>query len=330
MNKLSQQTDQPTPLQHLLDLDSLSRASIEGIFRTADSFVTVGAQTVRKVPLLRGKTIVLLFFEPSTRTRTTFEIAAKRLSADVVTINTSVSATIKGESLLDTVRTLQAMQSDMFVIRHRDSGVPHLIARHVDPGVSVINAGDGWHAHPTQALLDLYTIRSYKGDLAGLSVAIVGDVLHSRVARAQIAALRCLGVEDIRVVAPKTLLPQDTASLGVTVHHQLASGIADADVVMALRLQRERMSNALLPSEREYFRFYGLTPNSLSAAKPDAIVLHPGPINRGVEIDSAVADGPRSVILPQVSNGIAIRMAVMALAAGPSGLESPGAEETRP
>ena len=330
MNNMNQPADQPTPLLHLLDLDQLSKSAIEEIFRTADSFAGVGAQTVRKVPLLRGKTIVLLFFEPSTRTRTTFEIAAKRLSADVVTINTSVSATTKGESLLDTVRTLQAMQSDMFVVRHRDSGVPHLLAQHVDPGVSVINAGDGWHAHPTQALLDMYTIRHYKGDFAGLSVAIVGDILHSRVARAQITALRCLGVKDIRVVAPKTLLPQETASLGVTVHHQLQSGIADADVVMTLRLQRERMGGALLPSEREYFRFYGLTSQSLSTAKTDAIVLHPGPINRGVEISSEVADGPRSVILPQVSNGIAIRMAVMALAAGQTGPQAGIDSETTP
>ncbi|MCG2633309.1 MAG: aspartate carbamoyltransferase catalytic subunit [Gammaproteobacteria bacterium] len=329
---MTDRTDLPAtgspPLRHLLDMSNLSRDAIEEIFRTADSFVSVGARQVRKVPLLRGKTIVLLFFEPSTRTRTTFEIAAKRLSADVVTINTSVSATAKGESLLDTVRTLQAMQSDMFVVRHRDSGVPHLIARHVDPGVSVINAGDGWHAHPTQALLDMYTIRQHKGDLAPLSVAIVGDILHSRVARTQIAALGRLGVTDIRVVAPKTLLPQEIASLGVRVFHQLDRGLADADVVMTLRLQRERMSSALLPSEREYFRFYGLTPKSLRAAKPDAIILHPGPINRGVEIDSVVADGPGSVILPQVSNGIAIRMAVMALAAGPTPRQQPVESET--
>jgi len=306
------------PLRHLLDLDHLSPAVIEQIFQTADSFVSVGDQQVRKVPLLRGKTIVLLFFEPSTRTRTTFEIAAKRLSADVVSINIAASATSKGESLLDTVKTLEAMQSDMFVVRHQHSGAPHLIARHVQPGVSVINAGDGWHAHPTQALLDLYTIRQYKGDFTNLSVAIVGDILHSRVARTEIAALRTLGVTDLRVVAPQTLLPQAINSLGVTVHHTLESGLADADVIMTLRLQRERMTGALLPSEREYFQLYGLTPDALKVARPDAIIMHPGPINRGVEIDSTVADGNNSVILPQVSNGIAIRMAVMAMAAGQS------------
>jgi aspartate carbamoyltransferase catalytic subunit len=240
-------------------------------------------------------------------------LAAKRLSADVINMNIATSATSKGESLLDTIRNLEAMHVDMFVVRHALSGAAHFIAQNVAPGISVINAGDGNHAHPTQALLDMFTIRRHKKDFSSLRVAIIGDILHSRVARSQIQALSILGAKEIRVIAPKTLLPVEVTSLGVTVSHNLEEGLQDIDVVIMLRLQKERMSGALLPSESEYFSNFGLTPEKLAIAKPDAIVMHPGPINRGVEIASEVADGPQSVILQQVSNGIAIRMAIMSL-----------------
>jgi aspartate carbamoyltransferase catalytic subunit len=257
-----------------------------------------------------------LFFEPSTRTRTTFEIAAKRLSADVINLNVATSSQTKGETLLDTVDNLAAMHADMFVVRHATSGAPYLIARHVSPEIHVINAGDGRHAHPTQALLDVFTVRHYKGGFEHLKVAIVGDVLHSRVARSEIHALTSLGVPEVRVVAPRTLVPPHVEKMGVRVCHDPAEGLQGVDVVMMLRLQNERMRGALLPSAREFFRHYGLTPERLALAAPDAIVMHPGPMNRGVEIDSAVADGPQSVILPQVTFGIAVRMAVMAILAG--------------
>ena len=282
----------------------------------AENFTTVGARSIKKVPLLRGSTIANLFFEPSTRTRTTFELAAKRLSADVLNININTSATTKGESLLDMLRNLEAMHCDMFVVRHAQSGAAHFIARHVAPHIRVINAGDGSHAHPTQAMLDMFTIRRHKGEFADLRVAIVGDILHSRVARSQIHALTTLGVHEVRVIGPETLLPREVQNLGVHVHHDLHTGLTDVDVIIMLRLQRERMTGALIPSEREYFELYGLTPEKLAFAKPDAIVMHPGPINRGVEISSEVADGPQSVILEQVSNGIAIRMAVMSIIMG--------------
>jgi aspartate carbamoyltransferase catalytic subunit len=271
---------------------------------------------VKKVPLLRGRSVFNVFFEPSTRTRTTFEIAAKRLSADVINLNVNVSSQSKGESLLDTVDNLSAMHADMFVVRHNESGAPHFIARHVAPDIHVINAGDGRHSHPTQGLLDMYTIRHYKRDFTNLRVAIVGDVLHSRVARSQIHALTTLGCPEIRVIAPKTLLPADVEQLGVHVYHDMRQGLKDVDVVTMLRLQNERMNGALLPSAQEFYKFYGLTDDKLAVAKPDAIVLHPGPMNRGVEIDSSVADGKQSVILPQVTFGIAIRMAVMSIMAG--------------
>jgi aspartate carbamoyltransferase catalytic subunit len=264
--------------------------------------------------LLRGKTVVNLFFEASTRTRSTFELAAKRLSADVLNININTSAASKGESLFDMLRNLEAMASDMFVVRHAQSGAAHFIAESVTPGVAIVNAGDGWHAHPTQAMLDMLTIRQNKGKFEGLKVAIIGDILHSRVARSQICALNTLGVDEIRVIAPNTLLPTKVESLGVTVFNNLEQGLADIDVIIMLRLQKERMHGALLPSEQEYFKLYGLTQEKLKCAKPDAIVMHPGPINRGVEIESEVADGPQSVILDQVTNGIAIRMAVMSMA----------------
>ena len=268
------------------------------------------------MPLLRGKTIVNLFFEASTRTRTTFELAAKRLSADVLNLNINYTATVKGESLLDTLRNLEAMYTDMFVVRHADSGAAQFIAKHVAPHVSVINAGDGRHAHPTQAMLDVFTIRRHKPDFSKLCVAIVGDIMHSRVARSQILALNTLGAGEVRVVGPKTLIPIEVERLGVRVFHDIAQGLKDVDVVIMLRLQKERMQGALLPSEHEYFQLYGLTEERLSVAKPDVIVMHPGPINRGVEIASEVADGARSVILEQVTYGIAIRMAVMSMAIG--------------
>ena len=303
-------------LRHFLTVEGLDRELLVDILDTAESFAGVAERTVKKVPLLRGRTIVNLFFEPSTRTRTTFELAAKRLSADVLNINISVSATSKGESLLDTLRNLEAMHCDMFVVRHEDSGAAHYIARHVAPHISVINGGDGRHAHPTQALLDMFTLRRHKGDFRELAVAIVGDIAHSRVARSQVIALKTLGVPDIRVVAPKTLLPPTGNPPGVRVFTDLAEGIRAVDVVIMLRLQRERITGPVLPGTHEFFHYYGLTEEKLAAARPDAIVMHPGPLNRGVEIDSGVADGRRSVILQQVGYGIAIRMAVMSMALG--------------
>src|ERR1700674_1074075 len=303
-------------LEHLLTIEGLPRKTLTHILDTATSFVGVTEREVKKVPLLRGKAVFNLFFEPSTRTRTTFEIAAKRLSADVVNLNIAVSSTSKGETLLDTVDNLSAMHADMFIVRHGQSGAPHLIARHVKPGIHVINAGDGRHAHPTQGLLDMYTIRHYKKDFTGLRVAIVGDVLHSRVARSQIHALTTLRVPEVRVIGPKTLLPTAVEGMGVHVYHDMTKGLKDVDVVIMLRLQNERMNGALLPTAQEYFKYYGLTPEKLALAKPDAIVMHPGPMNRGVEIDSAVADGEERVVLPQVTFGIAVRMAVMSILAG--------------
>ena len=307
-------------LLHLLTLEGLPAETIVSILDTAEPFASIGERDVKKVPLLRGKAVFNLFFENSTRTRTTFEIAAKRLSADVINLNIGASSTSKGETLLDTIDNLVAMNADMFVVRHAQSGAPHLIASHLNatgkPYVHVINAGDGRHGHPTQGLLDLYTIRHYKRDFRGLSVAIVGDVLHSRVARSLIHGLTTLGTPDVRVIAPKTLLPARVEALGVRVHHDMRAGLAGCDVVVMLRLQNERMKGALLPSAGEYFKHYGLTADKLALAKADAIVMHPGPMNRGVEIDSAVADGERSVILPQVTFGIAVRMAVMSMIAG--------------
>ncbi len=303
-------------LQHLLTIEGLPRETLIHILDTATSFVGVTAREVKKVPLLRGKSVFNLFFEPSTRTRTTFEIAAKRLSADVINLNIAISSHTKGETLLDTVDNLSAMHADMFVVRHAQSGAPHLIASHVASHLHVINAGDGRHAHPTQGLLDLYTIRHYKKDFTRLSVAIVGDVLHSRVARSLIHALTLMGTPDLRVIGPMTLIPAGVEKLGVTVFHDLERGLRDVDVVVMLRLQSERMRGALLPSAQEFFKYYGLTPEKLALAKPDAIVMHPGPLNRGVEIDSAVADGAQAVILPQVTFGIAVRMAVMSILAG--------------
>ncbi len=310
------QFDSARRLRHLLTIEGIPRQTLLDILNTAESFMSVGEREIKKLPLLRGKTVVNLFFESSTRTRTTFEIAAKRLSADVININTGVSSTSKGETLLDTVRNLEAMHTDLFVVRHSESGAAHLIAQHVPAHVHIINAGDGRHAHPTQALLDMFTIRRYKGAFENLRVAIVGDILHSRVARSQIHALTTLGVPEVRVIAPQTLLPTAVERLGVKPYSDIHAGLDGVDVIIMLRLQRERMSGALIPSEQEYFTLYGLTREKLAYAKPDAIVMHPGPMNRGLEIDSAVADGPQSVILPQVTNGIAVRMAIMALIMG--------------
>ncbi len=307
-------------LTHLLTLEGLPPAVICSILDTAEPFVSIAEREVKKVPLLRGKAVFNLFFENSTRTRTTFEIAAKRLSADVINLNIGASSTSKGETLLDTVDNLVAMDADIFVVRHSQSGAPHLIAEHLlatgRSHVHVVNAGDGRHAHPTQGLLDLYTIRHYKKSFEGLTVAIVGDVLHSRVARSLIHGLTTLGTPEVRVIGPETLMPTKAEALGVRVFHDMREGLRGCDAVVMLRLQNERMNGTLLPSAGEFFKNYGLTQDKLALAKPDAIVMHPGPMNRGVEIDSPVADGERSVILPQVTFGIAVRMAVMSIIAG--------------
>jgi aspartate carbamoyltransferase catalytic subunit len=314
------QLDANGALTHLLTLEGLPADIIRHVLDTAEPFVGIAEREVKKVPLLRGKAVFNLFFENSTRTRTTFEIAAKRLSADVINLNIGVSSTAKGETLLDTVDNLVAMDADLFVVRHAESGAPHLIAAHLNRTgkrhVHVVNAGDGRHQHPTQGLLDLYTIRHYKGaDFHRLTVAIVGDVLHSRVARSLISGLTTLGAAEVRVIGPRTLLPTRVEAMGVQVFEDMRAGLRDADVVVMLRLQNERMKGALLPSSGEYFKHYGLTMDKLSAAREDVIVMHPGPMNRGVEIESSVADGARSVILPQVTFGIAVRMAVMSILA---------------
>jgi aspartate carbamoyltransferase catalytic subunit len=307
-------------LHHLLTLEGLPREHVVRILDTAESFISIAERDVKKVPLLRGKSIFNLFFENSTRTRTTFEIAAKRLSADVINLNIGASSTSKGETVLDTIDNLCAMQADMFVVRHAQSGAAHMIAQHLNATsqthVHVINAGDGRHQHPTQGLLDLFTIRHYKKDLTRLRVAIVGDILHSRVARSLIHGLTTLGVPEVRVVGPMTLIPTGAANMGVQIHHDMRHGVRDCDVIVMLRLQNERMRGALLPSAGEFFKNYGLTEEKLALAKSDAIVMHPGPMNRGVEIDSPVADGKHSVILPQVTFGIAVRMAVMGILGG--------------
>ncbi len=305
-------------LTHLLTLEGLPKEQIVYILDTAKQFVSITdpSREVKKVPLLRGKSVFNLFFENSTRTRTTFEIAAKRLSADVINLDISTSSTAKGESLIDTIDNLIAMQADIFVVRHSVSRAPIEIANHVPPHVHVVNAGDGSHQHPTQGLLDMYTMRHFKKDFKKLKVAIIGDVVHSRVAKSNISALTTLGCSDIRVIGPESLLPSDLDMLGVKVFHSVEEGIKDVDVVMTLRIQKERMEAGQVPEGAAFFAQYGLTSGRLALAKSDAIVMHPGPMNRGVEIDSAVADGPQSVILNQVTFGIAIRMAVMSIVAG--------------
>ncbi len=297
----------------LLGLADVSADTIDTLLNTADSFVEVGARTVKKVPALRGKTVVNLFFEPSTRTRTSFELAAKRLSADVLNINLSASSVVKGETLLDTARTIQAMNVDTVVIRHAASGAPKMLADALPS--HVINAGDGAHEHPTQGLLDLFTIRRAKGAFDGLKVVIVGDISHSRVARSNLIGLTKMGAH-VHLIAPPTMIPMGIEQLAsapgsVTIGHNLDAALPNADVVMALRLQLERQGAPLFPGKREYADLWGLTPNRLATAQPDALVMHPGPINRGVEIGAAVADGAQSTILDQVTNGVAVRMAVL-------------------
>lgn len=301
-------------LRHFLTTEGLSRDLMTQIMDRAEQFLGDDPRQLKKMPLLKGKSIVNLFFENSTRTRTTFEIAAKSLSADVVSLDISTSATAKGESLLDTLKNLEAMGADLFVVRHNQSGAPHFIAEHCTPNLAIVNAGDGLHAHPTQAMLDMFTIRQQKGDIANLKVAIIGDIRHSRVVRSQVHALAGLGCKDIRLIGPGTLLPRE--GLAGSLHDDLRSGIQDADVVICLRLQKERMASALLPSEAEFHRDFGMTMQRLGWAAPEAIVMHPGPINRGVEIDSELADSARSVILQQVTNGIAVRMAVLSMVMG--------------
>lgn len=308
------QLDSNGKLHHFLSIEGLNRNLLTEILDTAEHFTSVGNQAAKKVPLLRGKTIANLFFEPSTRTRTTFDLAEKRLSADVLNININTSATTKGETLLDTLQNMIAMQIDMFVVRHAASGAAHFVAQNVPNHVSVINAGDGRHAHPTQAMLDMFTIRRHKEDFTRLRVAIIGDVMHSRVARSQIHALNTLGCPEVRVIAPRTLIPSHVEDLGVHVAANIEDGLNGVDVIIMLRLQNERMSGAHLPSTKEYFQYYGLTEERLQLAADDAIIMHPGPMNRGVEIDSAVADSGHSVILQQVTNGIAVRMAILSMA----------------
>jgi aspartate carbamoyltransferase catalytic subunit len=301
-------------LRHFLTTEGLSHDLMTQIMDRAEQFLGDDPRQLKKMPLLKGKSIVNLFFENSTRTRTTFEIAAKSLSADVVSLDISTSATAKGESLLDTLKNLEAMGADLFVVRHNQSGAPHFIAEHCTPNLAIVNAGDGLHAHPTQAMLDMFTIRQQKGEIANLKVAIIGDIRHSRVVRSQVHALAGLGCKDIRLIGPGTLLPRE--GLAGSLHDDLRSGIQDADVVICLRLQKERMASALLPSEAEFHRDFGMTMQRLAWAAPGAIVMHPGPINRGVEIDSELADSERSVILQQVTNGIAVRMAVLSMVMG--------------
>jgi len=295
-------------VRHLLGIEGLTRESAVGLLDNARAFWELNRRAVKKVPTLRGKTVINLFFENSTRTRTSFELAGKRLSADVVNISTSTSSTKKGETLRDTVATLDAMAPDVVVIRHSASGAPHFIAKRTR--AAVINAGDGLHEHPTQALLDAFTIRHHKRSFEGLKVLICGDITHSRVARSNILLLNLLGAE-VRVAGPRTLLPREVETLGVKVYHELSPAIEGADVVMTLRIQQERLESALLPNTREYSRTFGVDANRLALAARDAIVMHPGPLNRGVEISDEVADSPQSVVLDQVEAGVAVRMAVL-------------------
>jgi aspartate carbamoyltransferase catalytic subunit len=297
----------------LLGIEELSSEEVALILDTAEAMKEVGARSIKKVPALRGRTVVNLFFEPSTRTRTSFEIAEKRLSADTLNIAVSTSSVVKGETLVDTALTLEAMSPDMIVLRHQSSGAAHLLSRICK--AAIINAGDGLHEHPTQALLDAFTIRERKGRLAGLKVAIIGDLLHSRVLRSNLHLLTKMGAETW-VCAPPTLVPADMRRFGVTVTHRVDQAVAGADVVMLLRIQLERMEGAYFSSLREYATVFGMTEERLKLAKPDVMIMHPGPMNRGVEISSEVADGPYSVILDQVANGVAVRMAVLYLLAG--------------
>jgi aspartate carbamoyltransferase catalytic subunit len=297
----------------LLGTGDLSREEIELILDTAFGFKDVLGRDIKKVPTLRGRTVVNLFYEPSTRTRTSFELAAKRLSCDVVNFSVPTSSVVKGETLVDTALTVQALGAETIIVRHGSSGVPHLLSRNLR--ASVINAGDGTHEHPTQALLDAFTIKEKKGRIEGLTVAIVGDIVHSRVAKSNVHCLSKLGAK-VRLVGPPTLLPESLAGLGAEVYYDMDKALVGADVIMTLRIQTERQGTGFFPSTDEYFRNWGLTAERLALAGDEAIVMHPGPMNRGIEITSSVADGPRSVILEQVTNGLAVRMAVMYLLAG--------------
>lgn len=303
-------------LNHLLTTEGLEEDLIFKIFNLADSFLNINNRDIKNVPLLRGKTVCNLFFENSTRTRTTFEIAAKRLSADVINLDIPSSSQSKGESVLDTIDNLIAMGADIFIIRHSQPGIPEKIAKHVGPNVHIINAGDGHHAHPTQGLLDVFTIKKFKDNFKSLSTAIVGDIKHSRVARSEIFALSALGVPDIRLIGPKNLMPDNIKVSNIKIFDSMEKGLRDVDVIMMLRIQKERMTGDNIPSEEDYFTNFGLRKKHLGLSKKDAIVMHPGPMNRGVEIDSEVADSDQSVILSQVTFGIAIRMAVMAMLIG--------------
>jgi aspartate carbamoyltransferase catalytic subunit len=306
---MSQSAPRPIfPHRHLLGIEGLSRFDIEALLDMANEAVDVSRQVEKKRTTLRGRTQINLFFEASTRTQSSFELAGKRLGADVMNMSVATSSVKKGETLIDTAMTLNAMHPDIIVVRHAQAGAVHLLARKVD--CSVVNAGDGAHEHPTQALLDALTIRRNKGRIEGLIVAICGDIMHSRVARSNIILLSALGAR-VRVIAPTTLLPSGIDRMGVEVFRDMRAGLKDADIVMMLRLQRERMNGAFVPSVREYFRFFGLDADKLKLAKPDALVMHPGPMNRGVEIDSAIADGPQSLIREQVEMGVAVRMAVL-------------------
>ena len=296
-------------LKHLLNVELLNLEHIKEIISLADYYDN---EKIKKFNDLNGKTIANLFFEPSTRTKTTFELASKKLSADFINIDVANSSANKGESVLDMIKTLEAMNCDMFIVRHSVSGTPHYIAQEVGDNIAVINAGDGSHAHPTQAMLDMYTIKKNKGGFQNLNISIVGDILHSRVAKSTIAALKVLSVKNINIVGPKNLMPDNINQLNANYVESLEEGIAEADVIIMLRLQKERMHEALISTD-DYYKKYGLTKQKLKAAKKDVIVMHPGPINRGIEIDSDVADGKHSVILDQVSSGIAIRMAIMSL-----------------
>jgi aspartate carbamoyltransferase catalytic subunit len=314
-------------MKHLLGIRELSSDQIVHLLDTAESFRDISKREIKKVPALRGRTVINLFFEASTRTRTSFEIAAKRLSADAVNISVSTSSVSKGETLLDTARNLEAMSPDCIVIRHSSAGAPYHLTRVCN--AAIVNAGDGSHEHPTQALLDALTIREHKGSIEGLKVAIIGDILHSRVARSNIYLLSKLGATT-SVAGPGTLVPREFAELieqGVRVEQRIEDAVADADVVMVLRIQRERQTDAFFPSMREYAVHYGLRPDHLKLAAPDAIVMHPGPMNRGIEISSEIADGGRSLILDQVANGVAVRMAVLYLLAAADGSEKPSIQE---
>jgi len=299
--------------KNILDMESLSVDEINMVLDTADSMKEISERPVKKVPTLRGKTVVLFFYEPSTRTRASFDIAAKRLSADSLSLSASSSSMVKGETLVDTARNLEAMHPDVIVIRHPAAGAPHLLARKVK--AAIINAGDGMHAHPTQSLLDLMTVRESKGKIAGLRIAIVGDIAHSRVARSNCIGFTKMGA-DVVLAGPPTMIPKGVEALGASVTYNLDDAIGSADVIMMLRIQKERQKHFLFSNEREYARVYGLTKKRLKNAREDVLIMHPGPINRGVEIASDVADGPYSLILEQVTNGVAVRMALLYLVAG--------------